>query len=305
MFGHALTPVVQGLSLLYIFTMMLTLGLELGGGPKESKDEKRHKRHALALGLAFNLALLPLVAFVVTRALHPSNAVSVALLLLAAAPGGRYAPHLVKLGRGDVALSVEVTVYLAKITCITAVPLSKWMLTLHTLEIHELPFLVQLVLLQLLPFYFGKWLKKTRPAQADRLVRPTHAVAIGSLLVLVAVVVLQTEKWIEIFDARSWLAVACVGVLSPLLGWVLGGRNAGHRRAFALGADAREFGLALMMATFAFPAANVHAALLGVGTILGLASFLLALATRTIAPRHGTRRRFAPTSGAKAARAHA
>ena len=280
MFGHALFAIVQSLSVLYLVTMMLSLGLELGGGPKESKDNKRHKRRALVVGLVFNLLLLPLVAFAVTRVLHVSNAVSVALLLLAASPGGRYAPHLVKLGEGDVALSVEVTIFLAKITCITAVPMAKWMLTLRTLEIHELPFLLQLILLQLVPFYFGKWLKKKRPDLAQRLLRPTRVVAIAAVVAIVALVAMQTEKWIEVFDARGWLAVACTGVASPLIGWFLGGSNVARRRAFALGAGARELGLALMMASFAFPQKDVHAALLGVATIFALGSFLLALATR-------------------------
>jgi BASS family bile acid:Na+ symporter len=304
MFGHALHTVLQALSVFYLFAMMLSLGLELGGGPKESKEEKRHKKRALVVGLVFNLALLPLVTFGVTRALGVSNAVSVALLLLAASPGGRYAPQLVRLGGGDVALSVEVTLFLAKITCFTAVPLAKWMLTLRTLEIHELPFLVQLVFVQLLPFYFGKWLKKKRPGLAERMTRPARVLAIAAILLVVAAVAIRTEKWIEVFDARSWLAVACVGVATPLLGWLLGGRDIGRRRAFALGADARELGLALMMASFAFPQPNVHGALVGVALIFALGSFLLALATGRLGRRTSAHRP-PPMGEAKPARMHA
>lgn len=305
MLGHALFTTVQALSVLYIVTMMLALGLELGGGPKESRDEKRRKRRALVVGLLFNLILLPLVTFGVVRALHLSNAVSVALLLLAASPGGRYAPHLVKIGRGDVALSVETTLFLAKMSCVTAVPFAKWMLTLRTLEIHEVPFLLQLVLLQLLPFYAGKWLKRQRPDLAQRVMRPTHALAIAAVLAIVVLVALQTEKWVEVFDARGWLAVACVGVAAPLLGWLLAGHDERRRRTFAIGSGARELGLALVMASFAFRSRpEVHAALLGVATLFALVSFLLALATRRLARRTGSRRP-SSTTEARRARAHA
>jgi BASS family bile acid:Na+ symporter len=276
------------LSALYLVMMMLALGLELGGGPKESRDEKRVKRRALVAGLLFNLVLLPLLAFGVTRALRASSDVSIALLLLAAAPGGRFAPHAVKLGKGDVALSVEVTIFLAKITCITAVPVAKWMLTLRTLEIHELPFLLQLVLLQIVPFYYGKWLRKRRPEAAQRLRRTVEATAIAAGFAVLALAVARTEKWIGLLDLRSWLAVAAVAVASPILGWLVGGAHGGRRRAFAIGADARETGLALMMANFAFSGAEVRTALFGVAFIFTMATFLLAWVMRTLGGRRPT-----------------
>ena len=65
---------------------------------------------------------LPAVAFAITRALHASSDVAIALMLLAAVPGGRFAPHLVKLGGGDVPLSIEVTLFLAKSPAFTAAP---------------------------------------------------------------------------------------------------------------------------------------------------------------------------------------
>ncbi len=278
--SQALRTIVMALSGVYLAAMMLGLGLELGGGPKESKEEKRSKRRGIVVGQLLNLVLLPLVAFGVTRALRTSGAVSVALLLLAAAPGGRFGPHAVKLGKGDVALSAEVTMLLAKATCITAVPTAKWLLTLRTLEIHELPFLLQLVVLQLVPFYFGKWYRAKRPEKAARLRRPVEAVALGSAVLVLAFAVAHTERWLEVLDPRSWLAVACVGVISPLLGWLVGGRRRGSRRAFAIGANAREIGVAIAMATFAFPRADVRTALFGVALVYTVSCFMLASVLR-------------------------
>jgi BASS family bile acid:Na+ symporter len=288
MHAGALRAAVAALSALYLVTMMLALGLELGGGPRESKDEKRVKRHALVVGLLFNLVALPLVAFGVTRALRASSEVSIALLLLAATPGGRFAPQAVKLGKGDVALSVEVTIFLAKITCVTAVPLAKWMLTLGTLEIHELPFLVQLVLLQMLPFYYGKWLRKRRPEMAARLRRTVEAMAIATVIAVLAVAVAETERWLGLVDLRSWLAVAVVGAVSPILGWLLGRSHVGHRRALAIGADAREASLALVITNFAFPQGGVRMAVLGVAFVLVVSTYLIAWVIRTLGGRRPT-----------------
>ena len=116
------------LAALYLVSMMFALGLELGGTPKESKEKKRAKRRMLVRGLVMNLVVLPAVAFGITRALHSSSDVAIALFLLASVPGGRFAPHLVKLGGGDVPLAIEVTLFLAKLTAFTAAPTARWLL---------------------------------------------------------------------------------------------------------------------------------------------------------------------------------
>jgi BASS family bile acid:Na+ symporter len=102
------------LSALYLVSMMFALGLEVGGAPPETKDKKRTKRRRLAWGLVVNLVVLPAVAYLIARAIHAASEVTIALMLLAAVPGGRFAPHFVKLGNGDVPQAIELTLFLAK-----------------------------------------------------------------------------------------------------------------------------------------------------------------------------------------------
>jgi BASS family bile acid:Na+ symporter len=242
---HVLGTWITVLSAAYLVCMMFALGLELGGGPKESKEQKRAKRRMLLRGLILNLVVLPLVAFGITRAAHAPREVTIALLLLAAAPGGRFAPHLVRLGGGDIALAVEVTVFLAKITCFTAVLSAKWMLTLRALEIRELPIIAQLVVLQLVPFYLGKWLGRAHGSTADRLLKPARWVAIAVLLAGVPAVLLRDDRGIlALLDTRSWVAVLAVVVVSPVVGRLFAGRHDAERRTFAIGANCRELALA-------------------------------------------------------------
>ena len=281
---HVLGTWVAVLSAAYLVSMMFALGLELGGGPKESKEQKRAKRRMLLRGLILNLVVLPLVAFGITRAAHPPKDVAVALLLLAAVPGGRFAPHLVRFGGGDIALAVEVTVFLAKLTCFTAVLSAKWMLTLGALEIRELPIVAQLVVLQLVPFYLGKWLRRAHRNTADRLLKPAQWVATALLLTGVPAVLLRDDRGIlALLDARSWLAILAVVVVSPVIGWLFAARHDAERRTFAIGANCRELALALTMASFAFPDKGVHTALYGIWSILGIASFLIASGMRNAA----------------------
>jgi BASS family bile acid:Na+ symporter len=270
---------VQFSASFYLVSMMLSLGLGVGAEPTESKELKRRKRRLLVVGIIFNLLIIPAAAFALTRALHTSSSVATALLLLVAAPGGRYAPHLVQLGKGDVALGVELTLFLAKLTGFTAAPLAKFMLHLDALELRELPLVAQLLVLQLLPFYAGKWLGRKGLA-SERLRIGLNRFSILLALLAAFFVLLQDRGAGAEFHERGWLAVAAVAIVSPLLGWLLGGHDDGACRTFAVGANASELGLALLMASLVFPVPGVHTALFLIWTLRSLASLCLAAALR-------------------------
>jgi bile acid:Na+ symporter, BASS family len=299
---HALGTLTAVLSALYLVSMMFALGLEVGGAPKESKEKKRAKRRMLVRGLAINLILYPAVAFAITRAVHASSDVAIALLLLAAVPGGRFAPHLVKLGGGDVPLSIEVTLFLAKLTAFTAAPTARWLLGVSGIDVREVPLILQLVLLQIVPLYAGKWLRRKRRPIADRLLRPAHAIALGAMVAVFVTVLLKEDRGlVEILYDRAWLAVALTAIAWPALGWLLAGRNDGDRRAFSIGANAREIALALLLASLAFPGRGVHTAIFGIWSIYTLVTLLLAAGMRAVPTiRAGGPAREAP-AGARSA----
>jgi BASS family bile acid:Na+ symporter len=293
------------LSAVYLVSMMFALGLELGGGPRESKEKKRGKRRMLVRGLVFNLVVVPAIAFAVTRALHASSDVTIALLILVAAPGGRFAPHLVKLGAGEVPLAVELTLFLAKITAFTAAPTAKWLLTLHSLDIREVPLILQLLFLQIAPFYVAKWIRKKHRPLAERLLKPAQWLSLGAMLLVFVVVLLREDRGLfEVLHDQSWLAVIIVGILAPVVGWLVAGPHEGDRRALAITANARELGLALMIASLAFPGHGVHTAIFGIWSIYTLTTALLASGMR-LGPRITARGQArAVPAGARSGPAH-
>ena len=85
---------------------------------------------------------------------------------------------------------------------------------------------------------------------------------------------------LHIMNDRAWLAVAATGIVWPLLGWLLAGRDDAHRRTLAISADAREVALALVLASLVFPQHSVRIALVGSWTIYGIVSLLLAAGMR-------------------------
>jgi bile acid:Na+ symporter, BASS family len=76
----------------------------------------------LALGLALQLVLVPLIALAFTAVFAMSEGWAVGLLLVAVVPGGAFSNLLTFLGRGNTPLSISVTVA-ATSGCIVTVPL--------------------------------------------------------------------------------------------------------------------------------------------------------------------------------------
>ena len=256
------------LSALYLVTLMFAMGLDLGG-VHEDKATKRRKRRRLVRALLFNLLALPAIAIAVTRLLQPSEGVQVALLLLAATPGGRFAPQLAAMARADRVLSVEISLFLFKLAPLTAPFAVAWMLGARRVDMHELTFIAELFLLQMAPFLAGKLLRRRRPAIADRVSRPAHVASFALLVAIIAFVVAHRDLgMLWHLQPRDWLSVLLCAALSLALGWLAGGRTPSVRRSFALSADARNLGLALVIATLAFPSGKTDLDLFGVWAVL-------------------------------------
>ena len=262
----------------YLVTMMFSTGLELGGKPKEDKSAKRRQRRLLLRALAINLILLPLVTVTLTRALRVTGDATIALLLLAVTPGGRFAPQLTRLAGGELGLSVEITLFLAKLTAFTAPPTARLLLGGQRVELHELTLIAQLVVLQIAPYLAGKLLRQRQSGLAERLVRPLHVMSAVCIAALVALLLAHRQfRDLWLLGARDWLALLSVATVSLALGWLLGGPTAGTRRAFAVSTSSRNLALALLVAGVAFPERNVQLALLAQWLVFVALGVLFAL----------------------------
>jgi BASS family bile acid:Na+ symporter len=263
----------------YLATMMFSLGLQLGvdaGASNESKESKKAKRRLLARGLLFNLVVLPLVAAAITHALGARGELSTALLLLAAAPGGRFSPQLVAVGGGDLGMSVEVTLFLAKMTAFTGPVAARWLLQVHALSIRDWPFLVQLVLLQLVPYFAGRWLHRKHAPAAASLLGWARGAALAAGAAAFVAVLFKARSLVALLDVQGWTVVAVVAAVSSALGWLAGGSDAGARRTLSIHANARQVALALAMASVVYPDGYAHAALFGVWLALSFVSLAVA-----------------------------
>src|SRR5271166_828399 len=105
-----LLQLILGLSILtFVVTSMLTMGLSMSA---RAVAAPLGKVRLVLLALVANFVLAPALAYLLTKAIPLKEAHAIGLLLLGGAAGAPFLPKLVELARGDLALSVALTLLL-------------------------------------------------------------------------------------------------------------------------------------------------------------------------------------------------
>jgi BASS family bile acid:Na+ symporter len=179
---------VSWIPTLTLCAMMLALGMTL-----RIADFARAAAmpSAVAVGLLGQLVLQPLLAFGLARGLGLSTTHAIGLVLIAACPGGVVSNALVRLARGDVALSILLT-GLSSLVSFASLPAAIALAMAHfggdgppvVLSFPEL--VATLFGTTALPVVLGMLVLRHRPAIAARLHRPLLDGATGVLLLMIA-----------------------------------------------------------------------------------------------------------------------
>jgi BASS family bile acid:Na+ symporter len=219
------------------------------------------------------------VALLLLFQAHPM--VAAGFLILAACPGAPFAPPLVALAKGNLAVSVGLMVILAGSSAVLAP------LLLHLL----LPFLAEgesltvdatriagtLLVTQLAPLCLGVAVRHWRPLLAERLRKPaTQLSKILNLAAIALILVVQFHLLTEI-RLRAFGGMLALLLASWAAGWLLGGPGSGTRRAMTLTTSLRNVGVGLVIASGAFAGTPAVTATLVYGLFEVIGSLLLAL----------------------------
>lgn len=235
----------------------------------------------LLLALLVNLVGIPLAALLLLRALDLDPTASLALMVVAAAPGGGTGALLSLHVRGDRAHAVALQVVLA-VTSLISAPL--WLhlyVGSDDTTIRLGPLIAALVAFQWLPLGAGLALSGRRPALATALHPRARRFADVMLAALVVVLVITSGADLDQNGADALLGIAVVLTLT-LLGGAASLGSPAVRRATAMTTLVRNLSLAL--AAVAFVEDSDAAALLVL--TYGLAMYLLAVAWVLVARRH-------------------
>lgn len=220
---------------LALFIIMVGMGMTLTAG--EFRKVAVYPR-GMILGSIAQIVLLPLIAFGLVWLLDLPPAIAVGLVVIAACPGGTTSNLFTFVARGNVALSIVLTVVASLVTIISLPLFTNYALGLYMgadewIRLPVLQTIATLVVIVLIPVAIGMWIRSKAPQLASRAEGPVGLFGMLVLAGLIVALVLQVGDEVGSLLRQAGPAAILLNVAGILLG-LLGGRLGGLNHADAL-----------------------------------------------------------------------
>jgi len=212
--------------LLPLALAIVMLGMGLGLVPKDFQRITRDPV-AVAVGTICQVLLLPLIGVLITLFVPMQSPIAVGLIVLAVCPGGPSSNLLTYLAKGDVALSVTLTVLSSIITVFT-IPIFTNLALDHFLDQSaaiSLPIgktMLQIFLITLLPTAIGMIVRHQFPNTARRIEKQMSRLAGGLLALIIALLLIREGSKLPGFIVQVGIGVLLLNLLAILSGLFVG-----------------------------------------------------------------------------------
>ena len=212
-----------------------------------------------------NFIIVPLLAVILVRVFALDDFLATGILLMAIAPGVPFLSMTAGAKKGGSAgLATALAVLLPAFSVIT-VPITAPLVLPANAGAHIAlaSFIINILVIQLLPLCIGLWLRAKAPGRAPAI----EKIAMGIIVVtfvglLIFLVPAVGHAFAVVFGTRALMATLSIVILSGLAGFALGGNTVEYRRTIAIATIMRNLGLALLIAGQNFEGTIVGAVVL-------------------------------------------
>lgn len=252
--------VVETVTTIFVLSTMFSMGLKLSVG--QLVDALRDRR-LLTISLAVNLLAVPVVAFLLLRAIPVGPAYATGFLLLAVSPGAPFGPKFAEISDGDIAFASGLMAILCLLSVVT-IPVSLVALAPGDVVVDPVAIGRMVLRIQLLPLLAGLALSYRYASLGTRLYGPIQRLSDYSFVALIVLLLVVYRGEMLTLVGTGTLALSAVVVaVSLALGYALGGPVREQREVLATTTTARNAAIALFIATAGFSNPDVLAVVLG------------------------------------------
>ena len=223
----------------------------------------------VVVGSLAQFTVMPLLAWLLSRAFSLDEALAVGVILVGCCPGGTASNVITYLAKGDLALSVGMT---ATSTLLAPVltPLLVWLLAGKAVDVDVVGMLLSILWVVIVPIAAGLAVKRLWPRGSERVKVYLPAVSTLAICFIVAIIIAANASKL----LSGGLIIILVVVLHNLCGLSLGyaagrlmGMTAAKRKAVSIEVGMQNSGLASSLATIHFamyPMATIPGAVFSV-----------------------------------------
>ena len=184
--------------------VMLSMGLQLS-----VQDFKKiwQYRYLVLLGVGLQFLIMPLAAWILSKFVGLSEALVIGMILVGATAGGTASNVIAFLAKGNVALSVSMTV-VSTLASVIMLPFLSWLYLHQSIDIPALDMLKMLFIMIILPVTVGVVLHHFFSTQLERFKEVTSQFAMLVIIFIIAIVVALNQT--NLVDVALVLVVAVV-----------------------------------------------------------------------------------------------
>ena len=242
------SPIVRNLVSLTIFLIMLTMGINFS--LRDLFAFWKQSGLVLRAQLAVSV-LMPTLTLILLWLIHPSNAVIVGLIILAAAPGAPLLTKRVQMAGGsfNYGASLQITLSLSAVVITPIIlSISELIFPVATATVDSFQIAKQIAVVQLLPLSIGLLLRQIGSEIADE-IEDFLMITANTLFVVLAIFLLvMSLDLIPNLGTLTIVLILTIASCSLAIGHFLGGNGAEIRATVAIASIARNVGLAIFIA---------------------------------------------------------
>jgi bile acid:Na+ symporter, BASS family len=235
-----------------VFTLMYTMGLPVS---RNDMTNVIRAPRAVALGIVGQLFILPACAFAIAIIFDLPQHIALGLIIIGSCPGGSTSNAFCYMARGDMALSVTLTIFTGAAAFITVPLFVNLAFELFGVSdrIASLPLdylAVGVFGTTALPLMLGMITRHYRPQLADKIEKPLFILALLGVLIPAAITVSTLPGQMTGSDAVYALSAVLLNVTMIVVGYLLGwagGLTARQSRTLAIEVGIQNFGLMVLI----------------------------------------------------------
>lgn len=174
----------------------------------------------ILLGVALQYLIMPLAAFLIAKAFSLPLELLIGMLLVGASSGGTASNVITYLAKGDLALSISMTL-LSTLLAVLALPLLTWLYIGQTVYVPVTDMFLSLLKLILLPILIGTTLNTLYHKQIKKVEPVFPLISTIAIIVIIAIVVALNQENIQHVAVTVVIAVILHNSLGLLAGFWL------------------------------------------------------------------------------------
>lgn len=221
----------------------------------------------ILLGTAMQYIFMPLIAFLLSRALHLPVEVMAGMVLLGSCPGGTASNVICYLARGDVALSITLT-SVSTLLAFVLTPFLSWLYIGKAVPVEVASMMLSIIKIVLIPVALGIALNTFFDRAIERFRCAFPALSVVTIVFIIAIIIALNRENIRVAGTLVIVAVVlhnAIGLICGYLSSRLLGLSERDSRTIAIEVGMQNSGLSVALAVKYFsPLAALPGALFSI-----------------------------------------